>query len=143
MVNPFARVDWSPDRAAIRSFAKTVAIGMPIVALAYSTIGRVFSGEWPVRFAVTLTAAGFVLAGVSAALPPLGRWVYRVWYAVACTIGFITSNGILAAIFLGVLTPLGVARRLGGLSPFLRGPDRRASTYWTTPTGDAGYDRQH
>ncbi len=145
MVNPFARVDWSPDRAAVRSFAKTVTIGMPAVALAYSAIGRVFSGEWPVRFAVTLTALGLVLSGMSAALPALGRWVYRVWYAVACTMGFVVSNGILAAIFFGVLTPLGIARRLTGNSPVLRAPHRDAATYWITPPPADGssYDRQY
>ena len=46
-----------------------------------------------------LFAAFLVLGIVSLLIPPLGRYIYLVWYFVAACIGFVLTNLLLAGFF--------------------------------------------
>lgn len=64
-------------------------------------------------------AAGvaWALGGVVLAFPGIGRPVYRGWMALASVLGAIVSNALLALVFYGLVTPVGLLRRLLGADP--------------------------
>jgi hypothetical protein len=145
MVNPFARVNWSPSPREIRVFALTLAGGGAAVALLMVLLALARSRPLPLRAAVWLAGGTVAAAVLSIAVPVAGRWLYRAWYALGCSIGIVTANVALMLVFYVVVTPLGLARRLTGRAPLLRAPDPSRQSYWTDvpPPGDRrGYRRQ-
>jgi hypothetical protein len=50
---------------------------------------------------------------------------------LALTLGWFTSRLLLTAIFLLVVTPIGLVARLAGKRFLALRPDRAATTYWT------------
>ncbi len=145
MVNPFARVNWSPSRGELRVFAGTVGIGAPIVAAAVVGISYLRKGTLPLEAAAWVAAAGWAIATASVLSTTLGRWLYRAWYVLGCSMGLITANVALMAVFFLVVTPLGLARRMVGRARFLRAPETSVQSYWTPappPPGRRSYSRQ-
>ncbi len=45
-------------------------------------------------------------------------------------IGWVLSHALLAAVFYGVVLPVGLAMRLAGRDPMTRRLDRAAASYW-------------
>lgn len=131
MVNPFREVNWRPDAAQRRQFAKSWMVGFPCVAGLIWALGWVIRGRWDAHLPVALWVAG---VGATAGLllylvPQVARPFYVVWYGLACCVGLVVSNLMLAGMFYLVITPFGWLRRLG--KPSLRkGFDRQCSTYW-------------
>jgi hypothetical protein len=81
-------------------------------------------------------AAG-VCWGLAVLVPVLGlvspgvlRIVYLGMIYATLPIGFVVSYVILAATYYLVLTPIGLALRLGGYDPMQRRFDRQAKSYW-------------
>jgi hypothetical protein len=63
-------------------------------------------------------------------LPGIARPFYVVWYAVACTIGLVVSNLLLALVYYVVVTGTGLARRILGRHFLDVRLDRSRKTYW-------------
>jgi len=78
--------------------------------------------------AVALAGAALLLLGVAA--PAALRAPHRLWMGLAFTLGWFTSRLLLAAIYLGVLTPIGLLARLAGKRFLDLEPDARAASYW-------------
>jgi hypothetical protein len=55
---------------------------------------------------------------------------YRVWMRLVLPLGRVMTAVLLTAIYLLVVTPLGLLLRLFGRDPLARHPDPRAKTYW-------------
>jgi hypothetical protein len=55
--------------------------------------------------------------------------VYRVWMAIGHVLGYVNTRLILALMFYGVFTPLGLLIRLFGRDPMNRAFDKTAATY--------------
>ena len=55
----------------------------------------------------------------------------RAWLALAALLNRTVSVAVLAIIYVVVITPTGLYRRLSGKDPLQRAFDRAASTYWT------------
>jgi len=130
VVNPYKEVNWKPNRDELRAFGKSLIIGFPCVALVMLLTLRWTEGRW-IADAPLALAAGGVLAGVVVMLaPPLGRPLYVVWYALACAIGLIIGNLLLALVFYVFVTGIGLFMRLIGRDALRRRLDRQAETYW-------------
>jgi hypothetical protein len=114
-----ARADLSP-RAA-RGFALVLAIALLAVA-AWLLLRRDAA-------TAAAAAAGVALALAAAGLlrPAALRPLHRGWTALGLALGWFASRLVLAALFYGVVTPLGLLRRA------TRGRARPApaATYWT------------
>ena len=93
---------------------------------------------------VLLAVAGAVLLlGVGAALRPQPvRPVYRAAMTVAFHLGQVMGRLLLALAFLVVVTPLGVALRLGGKDLLRLRRDRRSASYWRSARFTSEFDRQ-
>ena len=80
--------------------------------------------------AAVLVAAGLLTATVIWRRPEAGRRLYVGWMRAAEPLGFTFSHLVLAAVYYGVLTPIGLVLRLAGRDPLRRRFDRQATTYW-------------
>ena len=145
MLNPFHEINWRPNLRERRTFAVSLAVGFPCIALALLTAQRWNSGAWNPSSALTLATAGITLGAILWSLPQIARPFYILWYGVACTIGFVIGNTLLAAVFFLLVTPTGWVRRLLGKPTFAKTFDRRVTTYWRDapkPAAPSSYYRQ-
>lgn len=74
--------------------------------------------------------AGAAITAVFFAVPPLRKPIYLGWIYATYPIGFVLSHVLLALIYYGVFTPIGVVMRLLGNDPMARRFDRSAESYW-------------
>ncbi len=107
---------------------------------------RQFAGLWLVFFAVLATARGLrdgvtsaalALAALALTVGPLGLWrpalvrpVYVAAVVLTFPLGWLTSRLLLAALYYGVFTPLGLALRLTGRDGLRLRPCPQQASYW-------------
>jgi len=140
MVNPFKDTNWNPDRTARRSFAKSLMIGFPTLAVIFSLIGWLTKGALP-SWTPWLAGVG---AGLGAALwlaPQVAKPFYLAWYFAACCMGIVISNLLLVAFYYLVITPVGLIMRAIGRDPMKRQWEREATTYWQDAEKDIAPER--
>ncbi len=130
MVNPFKEVDWNPSPAALRAFAKSLVVGFPCLGLALLIIGRISSGQWEAQVPLLVAGCGVFAAIVFWLIPRIAKPFYIVWYCLACSIGLLLGNALLALVFYIVVTLIGLGMRLLGRDPLNRKLDKNAKTYW-------------
>jgi hypothetical protein len=71
------------------------------------------------------------LSGIlAAAAPEALRPLYIVLSVVGAPIGWLVSHVVLAVVYYGILTPIGLALRLCGRDPLRRKFDPQAPSYW-------------
>ena len=139
MLNPFKEVNWNPDTAALRTFARSLVIGFPCIAVAFLLAGFLGGKGWNVSFALKLGGSGAVAGVLFYAVPSIAKPFYIVWYALACCIGLVVGNVLLGLIFYVLVTGIGLVKRLGGRQAIRKTPDHQATTYWVDapPTPEA------
>jgi len=127
-------IDWRPDRRRLRGFglaALAVFAGLGgWVWLRHAVFGFALGQRAAEATACGLWAAAGI-CGVMAAAAPAGlRPLYVALSLIGAPIGLAVSHAVLAAVFYGILTPIGLVMRLIGRDPLHRKFDRQASTYW-------------
>jgi hypothetical protein len=138
-------MDWSivkaePSRKVLRQFA-----GIWLVLFLGIAAQNQYLKSRPTA-ALVWTVAALVVGLPGLVHPPLVRWVYSGSMVLAFPIGWCVSNLILAILYFGVITPIGLLRGwLGrdelGLRP---APDRQS--FWDpkpAPRDVASYFRQY
>ncbi len=75
------------------------------------------------------------------AYPRLVYPVYFVMMLVALPIGFVISHTILAVVYYGLFTPLGLVFRLMRRDALHRGFDEQSSSYWVERPKNRGHER--
>jgi hypothetical protein len=94
-----------------------------------------------------LRDAGIVwgIAAVAVAVyfvaPPLRRPVYVGWMYAVYPLSWVISHALLAIIFFGVITPIGLVMRLVSRDSLGRALDRSAASYWTPHDPGSDVDR--
>jgi hypothetical protein len=145
MINPFKDVNWNPDLAARRTFAKSLVIGFPCIALLLLVARRVTTGAWQPETSLWIGGVGAGLGVVFYAVPAIARPFYLAWYFLACCMGLVISNVLLGGFFYLVVTPVGWLKRTFGRNNLRKSFDRQAPTYWKDAekiTDPARYYRQ-
>jgi hypothetical protein len=141
MLNPFKDVDWHPDRSRRRSFALSLIVGFPCVGLLLLIVGYLRGLGWNVDAALGVGGGGMLAGLVFLALPSIVKPFYVTWYFLACCIGFVVGNVLMALVYYIVVTGTGLVRRAG--RPSRRWTlDRSAKTYWNS-AGPAPEPRQY
>ena len=129
MINPFKDTNWNPDLAERRKFARSLVIGFPALAVVFALVALVKThafATWTVWLALIGAGAGVVFWVV----PQIARPFYLAWYFLACCIGIVVSNVLLAAFYYLVITPVGLLMRAIGRDPMERRLDPAAGSYW-------------
>lgn len=109
-------------RRAVRSFGLLVG-GVLIV------LGIVFGEHRGVGIA--LFAGGAALMALGLAAPRLLTLPYKAWMALALVLGYVMTRVLLTAVYMLIVTPLGIAMRLTGRDPMQRKRDPDRATYWS------------
>ncbi len=129
MLNPFAEVNWNPDRRARKKFAVSLILGFPAIATVFSLITFLSKHAWK-PFFLWLGIAGCALGIILWLIPQIAKPVYVVWYFAACCVGIVVGNTLFALIFYLVFTPLGLVLRLRRNPAITKGFDKSRKTYW-------------
>lgn len=122
---------------------------------------RQFAGLWLMFFASLaaarglrdgVTPAALTFAALALAVGPLGLWrpalvrpVYVAAVVLTFPLGWMMSRALLAALYYGVFTPLGLALRLLGRDPLRLRPCPQQASYWAerpAPQDVSRYFRQ-
>jgi hypothetical protein len=122
-----AALDLSPR--ALRRFSWVLGAAL-LLAAGYVSLRR----HAPAAGA-GLAAAGLLLLALGFAAPGTLRPLYRPWMAFAFALGWVVSRCILTALFLLVLTPIGLLGRLAGARFLETRLDRQATTHWIRRDG--------
>jgi hypothetical protein len=130
------QISWRPGPKELRKFGIVVLIGLGLIGLVFQF--AVKSSD----MAYILYGAGLVLGlpaltGTQIALP--GYWL---WMGIAFVMGHIMGRVLLSVVYFGLITPMGLIRRL--VNDKLRLKRRAVHTYWTeinTPDEAERYER--
>ncbi len=135
-------INWKPDRRQLRGFGIAAAVFFAAVAGWLLWRGRLVGFEFSPGAAWTaatvLGGLALVCGALAAAAPKWLRPLYVGLSLVALPIGLVVSHVLLAIVYFGILTPLGLILRVVRGDPLTREFDRDAKTYWEcrTPTSD-------
>lgn len=114
-----------PDDRTLRQFAWSCPIGFPLVGYVAHSFGVAATVGWSIA-AVGPLALLAQLVGLR--VVPLTA--YRVLMIATWPIGFVVLPLLIALIFYGVFTPMGLMFRLVGRDAMGRRIDRSAKSYW-------------
>lgn len=133
-------INRTPSRRELRQFA---GLWFPAFwAVVGFVIGHRF-GHWEISAGLWAVAVPVSLVGW--ARPAWMRPIFVGWMLAAAPIGWCISRLILSLVYFGVLTPIGLVRRLVKRDPLGQQFDHAATSYWTPrpPVRDsARYFRQ-
>ncbi|MBL9079292.1 MAG: hypothetical protein JNL08_17455 [Planctomycetes bacterium] len=121
--------NFRPDDRVLRQFAVFAIVGLPLLALLVLRLFGAFTWNHP----AFLAAAGVgVVQAVTffAGLRAPTTWLFVGLTVVALPIGFVLSHVLMALIYYGVMTPIGLVFRLMGRDVIGRRPDRARPSFW-------------
>lgn len=130
MINPFEHVNWRPGPRELRSFARSLIIGFPIIGLVILFWHLLRHGGWSFSLPLQIVGYGAAAGVLFLLVPAIARPAYCVWYAFSCVIGLVISNVLLSVFYFTVFTGIALLRRALGSSPIRKGFDKAAPTYW-------------
>ena len=130
MMNPFKEVNWNPDSAERRKFARSLIIGFPCIAVVLLLAGWLKTGTLRLQPPLMVGGIGFAIGLLLLVLPQIARPFYVLWYGFACAIGLVVGNILLAVVFYILITVVGIAMRVFGKGSIGKRLDKKATTYW-------------
>ena len=130
-------ISWRPSPKELRKFGLVVMIGLGIIGAVFQFLLNNVTAAYGVYIAAGVLGIP-ALTGLPIALP--GYWL---WMGIAFVMGNIMGRVVLGVVFYGLITPMGIVRRIFNDKLQLR--PRNASSYWRDiPAGDetSRYERQ-
>ena len=131
---PMMEINWAPSRRHLRVFGAGAVVVFALLGAWLFCAHRIFGVDVPVPTAEAVACglwALAALAGFLAAAAPAGlRPLYVAMSAVSLPIGWLVSHAVLAIVYYGILTPIGLVMRLAGRDPLRRKFDPQARSYW-------------
>jgi hypothetical protein len=116
-------IQFSPNDRTLRQFAAIFLVVFGILSLVEATVRH-----RPER-ALIYGLLALTVGSLGLIRPRLVRSVYVGWSVVAFPIGWLVSTAMLAVLFYGVFTPIGLAFRAFGRDLLAR-RRRNVATYW-------------
>jgi len=138
----------NPDERTLRRFGALALFVFGALAVCAWRESWLFSaglGAARVPVAVGLGAVAIVAAVFAVVKPAWNRVLYVGLVAIGYPVGLILSHVVMAALFFGVIAPIGLLLRLLGKDPLQRTLERDRASYWTRarePRPRASYFRQ-
>lgn len=117
------QVDHDPSPRDLAWFAAILLAVSAGLGVWLVTAGHPTAGRWA-------WFVGGVLLGVFAAVPRWRRGIYLGWIYAFYPLGFALSYVVLALVFFGVVTPIGLLLRLRGRDAMNRGDAADRVSFW-------------
>jgi Saxitoxin biosynthesis operon protein SxtJ len=128
-------IPWRPARRTLRQFA-----GLWIVCFAGLASWHGWIHVHP-RLAVAYLIAAVTVGPLGLVKPEAIRPIFVGWMAAVFPVGWIVSRLVLAVLFYGLFTPVGLIFRLVGRDALCRSYQPETQTYWTQRPMTADMDR--
>ena len=132
-------MNWRPVNRDLRIFAIVQLVVAAVVAwLLHRRL------DWDVG-AITVVACSLPVLAVGMAWPQQVRPLFIGWMLAGLPIGWVMSHLLLAVVYFGIITPIGLALRLTGRDPLQLRRRADATTYWSrrpAPSAPENYFRQ-
>ena len=110
------------DRTELRNFGLIVGGIFGAIGVWPAVIRGGSVRQWMVGLAVVLIVPALLAPRT---LAP----AHRVWMALGSVLGWVNTRIVLALIFFGLITPMGLVLRMTGRDPMQRAFDPKATTY--------------
>ena len=96
------------------------------------------TGSWTI--AAIIWTVGLLVSALYYAVPATRTMIFQAWMTAVFPIAWLISHSLLALIYYGVITPIGLALRLWSGDLLHQKRDPSASTYWVpcSPSKDIG-----
>lgn len=117
-------INFNPPKRDLRIFALLLPVFFGIVAWV------VFRKHDNATVAIAIASSGAAMGAVCFVAPVIARYVYVGWMIAVFPIGWVVSHILLAVMFYGIVTPIGLIMQLCGRDPMRRRFDPDATTYW-------------
>jgi len=134
------RVNRQPSPRDLRWFGLLLPV---FVALVGAIVRWQFGAP---SVALGIWSAGGALAALYWLAPPLQRPILVGWMYAALPIGWTVSHVMMAIVYFGIVTPIGLLSRFIRGDTLQRRPDRTAQSYWIERSrrgGSRHYLRQY
>ena len=136
----FADIPTNPSQKVLRQFsAAWLVFFLAIAARQYFSRGHHEAG-------LVLGALAVFIGGLGLIIPPAVRWLFVSWMVLAFPVGWAISQIMLALMFYGLITPIGLLFRLKGRDLLARKPAANRPSFWMpkqTPEDVRSYSRQY
>jgi hypothetical protein len=129
------QIDRSPTAKRLRSF------GWLLFPFAFLMGALTWRRTGQIDVALVIWTGGAVVAALYGALPAIRRPIYVGWMIAAFPVGWVVSRVIMALMYFGVVTPIGLIMRWRRGDWLGRQFDRSAQTYWRTRQPGKGFER--
>ena len=140
-MSKLVELDLKPDDKTLRQFGWIALVGFgALAAMAWFEVLIFGFGLGAARPAVTLGFAALaVISLLQSLIFPRANWpIYVVLTLLAFPIGFVVSYIIMGTLFYLLITPIGLAMRLFGRDPMMRGFEPDRESYWVESRRDRG-----
>ena len=117
-------IDRAPSPAKLRAFGILLVVFVAVLG----GLSGFRADRLKVAFEVWIV--GGVLAAIYLLVPAVRRPMYVGYMCAAFPIGWTVSHALLAAVYYGVVTPIGLVLRLSGRDPLQQEFDAAAASYW-------------
>jgi hypothetical protein len=127
-----------PDERTLRRFGALTAFVFGALAVCAWRESWPFSsglGAARVASAVALGAVAITAAAFAVVKPAWNRVLYVGLVAIGYPVGLVLSHAAMAALFFGVIAPIGLLLRLLDKDPLQRTLERDRASYWTRARG--------
>jgi hypothetical protein len=126
-------IDWKPSRATLRSFGLIAVAAFGIFAILAR--GKVYpfktlSDPSAAYTAIVLWALAAYCGFFAFVAPIAVKPIYLLLTVVSYPIGFVMSYMVMAIMYYGVITPVGILFKIIGRDTMRRTFDPSAETYW-------------
>lgn len=118
-------VNWNPSRKDLNGFRIIAVVATTLIAVLLYTLKGV-----DVRWCAGIMAFGGLIWLSGLVSLTLTRYIYVTLMAITLPIGLVVSMVLMAAVYFGLVTPLGLIFRLIGRDALCRKFDPEAPTYW-------------
>ena len=119
------KLDLKPQNDQLKQFGWIALIGFPLAGAALHWIsGLSIDLIW------ILAIVGVVTFGLSMIQPKLILPLYVGLMVITFPIGFVLSWVLMAVVYFGLFTPVGLVFRLFGRDPLNKYPDSSVESYW-------------
>lgn len=128
-------IPWNPDRKTLSEFSEIWLFVLGMIASPLALL-RGHAG-WAIGFWLAAVA----VRGLAFIRPCLIRPIFVGLILITWPIGWIVSNFVLAIVYYGTMTPIGLFRRWRSGDTLGRELDRQALTHWVEVQPDNRPDR--